>query len=728
MVAQKEVKVKIATEEELSGVEALELKIKSLEKQRIQIGIDIASQKLDETQAKIEKLKQQKANLEVGADDSKIKEIESEIAQLEEESVNLQIAIETGELKKAQADIEELDGKEVDISVNMAMQNFSQGISTAKQGLTDLARNINEVSKAGMQSEQNMAFLKMNLGAEKAKTTMQDISNIVASMPGDDNTMRNVLSTAQALGNNLNANQMKSATGTMADYMSASATMGKQAIESQQDIMKYLLDGNTAELERGSIVSSQVDKLKNANTFMERQAAMQEVLNELGYGGISQQDTMLNKQAEWEGMIYNSQDALSSMWLNSQKGAMEYILRLNDSTHGIIGMGIVAGQMAAGPLVDVMSSIGQIGLGFKTLKDAANFTGITSKLGVLKRTLIDVGSAAKNATLTMLDLGKKTMIAGYNAAKAAVMWIAQKVQLIASTVATYAMAAAQAVLNFVMSMNPIMIVVLAIIALIAVLVYLYYNVDWVKQAFDNLAATLMGAITGAIQWLMNLFNNFTSQLGLNTNDWIQAVLGFILFIPTLPLQLGIALANAIAKTLGFGNNFVQKMTNSAKNAIYGFINYMKQLPGIVMGEFNRVLGLVNNFINTLPDRVWDMGKAIIDALKKSLGIGSPGHMFYMVEGEFNRIDDLTRRTRFDTSIIGQDMVDNFNPKLANNDLDYNDTANAMFEKLNDLIISAGGNITFNLYGDVDNEERMNKFVDAVVHRLTFENTTAGRTV
>lgn len=170
------------------------------------------------------------------------------------------------------------------------------------------------------------------------------------------------------------------------------------------------------------------------------------------------------------------------------------------------------------------------------------------------------------------------------------------------------------------------------------------------------------------------------------------------------------------------------MTNSAKNAIYGFINYMKQLPGIVMGEFNRVLGLVNNFINTLPDRVWDMGKAIIDALKKSLGIGSPGHMFYMVEGEFNRIDDLTRRTRFDTSIIGQNMVDNFNPKLANNDLDYNDTANAMFEKLNDLIISAGGNITFNLYGDVDNEERMKKFVDAVVHRLTFENTTAGRTV
>ena len=32
---------------------------------------------------------------------------------------------------------------------------------------------------------------------------------------------------------------MKAATATMADYMQGSATMGKQALESQQDIMKY---------------------------------------------------------------------------------------------------------------------------------------------------------------------------------------------------------------------------------------------------------------------------------------------------------------------------------------------------------------------------------------------------------------------------------------------------------------------------------------------------------
>ena len=36
--------------------------------------------------------------------------------------------------------------------------------------------------------------------------------------------------------------------------------------------------------------------------------------------------------------------------------------------------------------------------------------------------------------------------------------------------------------------------------------------------------------------------------------------------------------------------------------------------------------------------------------------------------------------------------------------------------------------TFNLYGDIDNEERMQKFIDAVRRELEFNNATAGRSV
>ncbi|MBP5699426.1 MAG: hypothetical protein J6W71_01065, partial [Methanobrevibacter sp.] len=299
--------------------------------------------------------KEVKIKVAADVDDEQVKELEDLLNSLADKVVGFEVAVDDDGLDAAGEKEESLNGSAEfvidvdDAAVQQAMTNLSDGVGKAKQGVLDLKNALQEVEQAGMQSEQNKAFLEMNLGADEAKQTWKDISDIVASMPGDDNTMRSVLSTAQALGNDLNPSEMEAATKTMADYMAGSATMGKMATESQQDIMKYLLDGNTAELERGSIVSSQVDKLKDATTFQERQVAMQEVLNELGYGGISTQDTMLNKQAEWEGMLYNSQDALSSMWLGAEKGAMDYVLQLNDATNGLVGMGIVAGSVAGGP-------------------------------------------------------------------------------------------------------------------------------------------------------------------------------------------------------------------------------------------------------------------------------------------------------------------------------------------------------------------------------------------
>jgi hypothetical protein len=133
---------------------------------------------------------------------------------------------------------------------------------------------------------------------------------------------------------------------------------------------------------------------------------------------------------------------------------------------------------------------------------------------------------------------------------------------------------------------------------------------------------------------------------------------------------------------------------------------------MVLGEFQRTLQLVNDFINTLPQRVWEMGVAIINALKSALGIGSPGHMFYMVEGEFKRIDDLTQKTNFDTGSIGEQMVDSFNPSLQTS---------------NQGVVAGGNNITINI-DNVDSQERINQIVKAVEDALAFDNVTAGRSV
>ena len=508
--------------------------------------------------------KEVKIKVAADVDDEQVKELEALLDSLADKVVGFEVAVDDDGLDAAGEKEESLNGSAEfvidvdDAAVQQAMQNLSDGVGKAKQGVLDLKDALQEVEQAGMQSEQNKAFLEMNLGADKAKQTYQDISDIVASMPGDDNTMRSVLSTAQALGNDLNPQEMEAATKTMADYMAGSATMGKMATESQQDIMKYLLDGNTAELERGSIVSSQVDKLKEANTFQERQAAMQQVLNDLGYGGISTQDTMLNKQAEWEGMLYNSQDALSSMWLGAEKGAMDYILQLNDATGGLVGMGIVAGSVAGGPIIDTISGLGQMATGMKAIQSLGFITWLRE-----------------------LEIMTKL-----------------------SAAADWLLSGAQAVLNAVMSLNPIVLVVLALIALAAALIWAYQNVDWFRAMVDNAWASIVtfgqqlysfisGALSGLVNaiaavgaWLVGRisasFSSIWSIISAAMNLWNQATAK----ARAIATAIGNAFSGVRGTIQGAFNGVTHAITapfQSAYNTLKPIIDNIKAAWDMLMG-------------------------------------------------------------------------------------------------------------------------------------------------
>ena len=536
-------------------------------------------------------------------DDEQVKALDELLDNLANKGAGFEVDVEDGELDAAGEKEESLNGSaefsiDVDDSaVQTAMTNLSDGISKTKQGIGDLKNAVQEVEQAGMQSEQNKAFLEMNLGADKAKQTYQDISDIVASMPGDDNTMRSVLSTAQALGNDLKPAEMEAATKTMADYMSGSATMGKMATESQQDIMKYLLDGNTAELERGSIVSSQVDKLKEANTFMERQAAMQEVLNDLGYGGISTQDTMLNKQAEWEGMLYNSQDALSSMWLDAEKGAMDYVLQLNDATDGLAGMAIVAGSVAGGPILDTVSGLGQMATGMKAIKD----------IGMI--------SYLKNLEIT-------------TKLSAAADWL---------------LSGAQAVLNAVMDANPIVLIVLALIALAAAFIWAYYNVDWFRAMVDNAWASIVqlgqqiysfvaGAIAAFVAW--------TEGSGAQVSGFISWLIGAIVSAGASLVSRVQAAFSAVWSVIQGAMNLWNQATTKAQqisNAIGQAFNGIKgTIQGAMSGVTNAITAPFTNAYNTMKPIIDNIKKAydMLTSLGGSAGIitGSAGISMGGVDG------------------------------------------------------------------------------------------------
>lgn len=579
--------------------------------------------------------KEVKIKVAADVDDEQVKELEALLDSLADKVVGFEVAVEDDGLDAAGEKEEGLNGSAEfvidvdDAAVQQAMTNLSDGVGKAKQGVLELKDALKEVEQAGMQSEQNKAFLEMNLGADKAKQTYQDISDIVASMPGDDNTMRSVLSTAQALGNDLNPQEMEAATKTMADYMAGSATMGKMATESQQDIMKYLLDGNTAELERGSIVSSQVDKLKEANTFQERQAAMQEVLNDLGYGGISTQDTMLNKQAEWEGMLYNSQDALSSMWLGAEKGAMDYILQLNDATNGLVGMGIVAGSVVGGPIIDTISGLGQMATGMKAIKDVGIVSylkelDIVSKLSAASEAVLSAATSAYGVVVGVLT-GEITL------AEAATMaW------------------------NAVLAMNPIILVVIALIALAAALIWAYQNVDWFRAMVDNAWASIVtfgqqlySFISGALQGLVNAI----TAVGAWLVGRVQASFSAIWSIISAAMNLwnqATAKARSIANMIGNAFNGIKGLVQGAFNGV------THAITAPFMSAYNTLKPIIDNI-----KAAWDM----LTSIGGSAGIttGSAGISMGSVSGiggaNTNLISNISNATGGRPNIVLNGIIE-----------------------------------------------------------------------
>lgn len=93
-------------------------------------------------------------------------------------------------------------------------------------------------------------------------------------------------------------------------------------------------------------------------------------------------------------------------------------------------------------------------------------------------------------------LGFSVAVALFNYVVASVMLFKAAMQ--GAQIATKVMTAAQAALNFVMSMNPIGLVVIGVLALIAALIYLYHNSETVRNFIDWAAQSIAEAWNAAV--------------------------------------------------------------------------------------------------------------------------------------------------------------------------------------------------------------------------------------
>ena len=682
----KEVKVKVGTDVEDSKVKALEEEIQRLKLQRLQLNIDANTAKIAEIQEKIEGID---LLLEAGVDldDEELDKLAAEMESLQSQKLALEISVADDELTKAKAEEEELNTTaQVDIDVDEsaiqgAMQNINDGINQTKQGLSDLAGAFSEVQQAGMQSEQNQAFLTMNLGADKAKQTYQDISDIVASMPGDDNTMRSVLSTAQALGNNLKPEEMKAATATMADYMGGSATMGKQALESQQDIMKYLLDGNTAELERGSIVSSQVDKLKDANTFMERQAAMQEVLNDLGYGGIANQDTMLNKQAEWEGMLYNAKDTLSSMWLDAEKGAMDFFLGLNDATGGLAGMGMVLATQLGPGIFSTLQGVTTMAPGIMQLTEKfGGFSGMlsagTGAITGFGSTLLSIATGPVGIAVAAIAL---LAIGIYEAGKAFGWW--SDVGSMLDAIKTGVMELWNAFIS-----NP----------------YVIQVIDLIKQGLTD----AWNAIVGFGQAIMSALGGAGGQFDILSwaINGLQIVLNTVGPLVVLAIQGMIQHFRNIYTVAQIVWPYISSAISTAIGIATGIVNAGKGVFQSLAGVWNGLSSTVSSMASTIHGALSSAGSAWNSFKSTVMNAVQP------ILDAANQVGDAIGQI---ASVIGMGGIET-------------PTINSPVGGYTPIVTSGNPRtVIFNMYGDIKDEKTLDDTIDAINNRIEFEKMDLG---
>lgn len=547
--------------------------------------------------------KEVKIKVAADVDDKQVKELEDLLNSLADKVVGFEVAVEDGGLDSAKEKEDELNTTaEVDIEVNdagiqVAMQNIKDGFSSIKQGASEVGTVLNEALASAGKQETNKAFLEQALGDPKtAEKKMQDINGIVQNLPGDDSVMQGLLGQAVAKDASLTTEELTKMGGAASDYFAAMKNYGKSSSEAFQDMNNYLMTGNTAEIERSPILANHIDKLKEGTTIQERSALLQEALNEEHWGGISAQDTYNNKLETFNGMLERGQYTLGGMFQEGAKGAMDFALKLDKDTHGLVGIGLAAASFAS-PLTDMVMGMGQMATGMKAIKDIGIVSylqnlNIVSKLSAISQGILSAATTAYGIVVGVLT-GEISL------AEAATMaW------------------------NAVMAMNPIILVVIALIALAAALIWAYQNVDWFRAMVDNAWASIVmfgqqlySFISGALQGLVNAI----TAVGAWLVGRVQASFSAIWSIISAAMNLwnqATAKARAIATAIGNAFSGVRGTIQSAFNGVTNAIT------APFMSAYNTLKPIIDNI-----KAAWDMlmgigGSAGITTGSAGISMGS----------------------------------------------------------------------------------------------------------
>lgn len=276
---------------------------------------------------------------------------------------------------------------------------------------------------------------------------------------------------------------------------------------------------------------------------------------------------------------------------------------------------------------------------FRGLKDVA--TGLPGTLSSMKSALTGVATTAKSAAIATLDLGKKTLLAGANAVKAAGMWLAEKIQLAASAiakgaaaVASYALAIAEWLLA-----SPLLLIVIIIVAVIAALWYLYNTNESVRAGIDA---------------LVQAFWNFIAYIQTIPAQVMAFVTSVVSYFNQLYARVRSALIRVVAAIISTIANWASAGSSAARNVVNRIVGAFSGIQSRISGALSGVVSAITkpfadayNTAKGIWDKITSLGSAGI-----TIGpIGSAGISLGDVgSSNKNLVSSITNNTRTGGSV------------------------------------------------------------------------------
>lgn len=622
-------------------------------------------------------------------EDGKVKDLDALIESIKNEVANVDVNVEDGELDGAKAKEEELNTTaEVDIEVDdtavqTAMTNIQSGLNDVKAGFGEVANGMGDVLSSAGRMEQTETFLTMNLGADQAKKKLQEIRSVTDQLPGDDVALQSLLSQSALKDTKLGSKEFTELGGAAADYMAAMQNFGKSSTETQQDLMNYILQGNTAEIERSPVLQAHVDKLKEGATIQERSKLLSEALNEEGWKGISSQDTYNNKLQTFSDLIERGKMNFGGLFLEGTKGAMGFIGDIDQATGGVLGMGVALTTEFGPGLFQGTQGLISMATGLSTM--GKEYGGVIPMIQNFAGQIPLVGGALSSLSLGPVALVIAALVALgvaiFEVGKAFGWWSDLGTMFEAIS------AGATAMWNAFMNNE-----------------YVIQIIDLIKQgltdawnAISGFGQAVMSALGGAggqfdiLSWAINGLQTVLSVVGPVVILAIQAMIQHFRNIYTVAQIIWPYIASAIGSAMGIVRGIIAGAM-SIWTGLQGAWHNLQSTASTVFGAINGIVSGAGSAWNSFKSTVMGVIQPIIDKIND-------------LKNAASGVGDLLHSV----GLGGVEVP----------------SVNASYGSGGYTNVSQGNTIIFNMYGDIRDEKTLDDTIDAINNRIQFEALSNG---